>query len=177
MNHKAFTLIELLVVVLIIGILAAVALPQYQKAVWKSRTAQLYSSVQALSTAQETYFMANGNYATRFDELDLDFENLTPQTSIESPVVSSDDAIRGTNDMELIVNNGGSFVWSRGQFRRGPYLAAGITFVHKGDASLVGNMYCTEAVAKVSPAGKFCKNVMGISTTPTVSVGARFYKL
>ncbi len=176
-NTQAFTLIELLVVVLIIGILAAVALPQYQKSVWKSRTTQLYTAVKALATAQEAYFMANGNYATRFDELDLAFDNLDPKTSIESPVVSSDDAIRGTDDMELIVNNGGSFVWSRGQFRQGPYLAAGITFVHKGDASLVGNMYCTEAVAQVSPAGKFCKNVMGISAEPTVSVGARFYKL
>ena len=176
-NKQAFTLIELLVVVLIIGILAAVALPQYQKAVWKSRSAQLYTLVKALSTAQETYFMANGTYATRFDELDLSFENLAIKTSVETPTTSSDDAIRGTDDIELIVNNGGSFVWSRGQFRQGPYLAAGITFVHKGAASLVGNIYCTEAVAQVSPAGKFCKNVMGSSATPIISAGVRFYKL
>ena len=177
-NKQAFTLIELLVVVLIIGILAAVALPQYQKAVWKSRAAQLYTLVKALSTAQETYFMANGTYATRFDELDLSFENLALKTSVETPSTSSDDAVRGTDDIELIVNNAGSsFVFSRGQFRQGPYLAAGITFVHKGAASLVGNMYCTEAVAQISPAGKFCKNVMGSSATPVISAGIRFYKL
>ena len=66
-----FTLIELLVVVLIIGILAAVALPQYQKAVLKSRFATVKATVRALSDAQKTYFMANGEFAPRLDELDI----------------------------------------------------------------------------------------------------------
>ena len=71
-NKQAFTLIELLVVVLIIGILAAVALPQYQKVVWKSRGAQLLVAVQALHTAQKAYYLANGTWATTFDELSIE---------------------------------------------------------------------------------------------------------
>jgi len=67
-----FTLIELLVVVLIIGILAAVALPQYTLAVNKTRFASLRSTANALVKASEVYFLANGTWATDFDSLAAD---------------------------------------------------------------------------------------------------------
>ena len=59
-NKKAFTLIELLVVVLIIGILAAVAVPQYQKAVEKSHITEALTLLNSLQKATEVYLLANG---------------------------------------------------------------------------------------------------------------------
>ena len=71
-KNAGFTLIELLVVVLIIGILAAVALPKYQLAVAKSRAAAFMPPIRSVADANTRYYMANGEYATDFTQLDID---------------------------------------------------------------------------------------------------------
>ncbi len=75
-NNNAFTLIELLVVVLIIGILAAVAAPQYQAAVDKSRAGQVLSAIKAIQSAEEVFFLQNGYYTPNMEELDVEVADI-----------------------------------------------------------------------------------------------------
>lgn len=72
-TDKAFTLIEILVVVLIIGILAAIALPQYQKAVLKADLHRGINLVESLYQAQQAYYLATGDFAGDIDMLDVSF--------------------------------------------------------------------------------------------------------
>jgi len=63
-HRRGFTLIELLIVVVIIGILAAIAIPKFQSTKGKANAAALKSDLRNLATAQEAYFYDNSVYAT-----------------------------------------------------------------------------------------------------------------
>ena len=63
-NTKGFTLIELMIVVVIIGILAALAIPRFSKASDRAKEKEADGILKQVYTLQQTYYAQNGSYAT-----------------------------------------------------------------------------------------------------------------
>ena len=70
-TRTGFTLIELLIVVLIIGILAAIAIPKFQNSKGKAYASTLKSDLRNLATAQEAYYYEKSEYANAISLLDI----------------------------------------------------------------------------------------------------------
>ena len=86
-NRKGFTLIELLIVVVIIGILAAIAIPKFSSTKDKAYVAAMKSDLRNLVTAQESYFADNleyGNIATIGTSYQMS-QGVTVTTSLVTP--------------------------------------------------------------------------------------------
>ena len=173
---RGFTLIELLVVVLIIGILASIALPQYQKAVEKSKATQALTVLKSLVQAQKTYFMANGAYAKHFDELSVE---LPYRGNEQWANVSAIRDTRSNEDwsLQLWVTSQGAAAIYMGRLS-GKYKGAG--FVYKwggGSAQITCAERRSGGVVFEEPSGSYCQKIMGGTQTDAASGTMRSYLL
>ena len=166
-----FTLIELLVVVLIIGILAAVALPQYQKAVEKSRASEALPILKSVYQAAQAYYMANGEWPTKFDELAVEIP-WTGNVKWRNSSVMRDTRSNDLWSLQIYQETG--YGWSVIMGRiSGKYKGAGFS------VSEDGTWYCKERIADGvtfdGNEGDYCVKIMRCSGTPFSNWNGRSY--
>jgi len=85
-NRRGFTLIELLIVVVIIGILAAMAIPKFQASKGKAYYAGMTSDLHNLTTAQESYFYDKSAYTNNLAQLSFTPSHGDQVTIVEGTV-------------------------------------------------------------------------------------------
>jgi len=154
-TYTGFTLIELLVVVLIIGILSSIALPQYQKAVLKSRLATMMNNVKSITMALEEYYLANGQYPSD-DVSGLSLEITGCTTSASSGIFTCKNAIydyqESTNSQQF-----GGFLTN---FNGLGYVEWG---KHAKPAEKAGTRECWADSSQTTP-NKVCESMGGVKT-------------
>ena len=170
-----FTLIELLVVVLIIGILAAVAVPQYQKAVEKSKAAQALSFLKTVVQAEESFYMANGYYTSFFEKLDIELtwsgkQGFAPNWS---NAISNDEWSLQANLSEVSYTT----VDMVGVLRlTGEYKGAGFAYIMDSNHSTnyKSGLYCVERIEEgytfEKNKGDYCKLFGGTYVTSVIGL-------
>ena len=146
-KNAGFALVELLVVVLIIGILAAVALPQYEYAVNKALFQQAVVVGETIGKAQNVYYMANGKYATDFEDLDI---GLPPGFKISGTSMSN-------RKISCNTNNGGGRIYCVFVEKR----LNNVAYIHWPQT---GRRACVSFLRSDESTHKFCKKFTGKDT-------------
>ena len=180
-NKQAFTLIELLVVVLIIGILAAVAVPQYEKAVEKARAVNMISLLKPIYQAAQVYYLNNGTVPSSIDELDVALSAKQKQKYLCDNVYACANEDFGLQLYEASNNVKGVLaVKTAGKYRGAGF----IMFYDVGSRSDVkaGTLYCQERLLgsgdnsfQLSD-GAYCKKLFH-GGSPATPINARIYPL
>ena len=92
-NKKGFTLIELMIVIAIIGILAAIAIPQFSAYRTRSYNASANADLRSACTAQEAYYVDNSTYTNALADLTGDPYGLSTSPSVQLAIHSGNSTL------------------------------------------------------------------------------------
>ena len=150
--NQGFTLIELLVVVIIIGILAAVALPQYQTAVERSRATEALTQMNAIRTSAERYHSQHDSWPSSFNQLDVDI-----------PLISTN-TYGGKNFSITMATSGANFVITATRSRNSHAYTLTTTVSENANGTYDAVRKC-EATASDQEAADYCNAITGGNTS------------
>ncbi len=184
-KFSGFTLIELLVVVLIIGILAAIAVPRYQKVVKKNRALQLQILIKSIQEAEEAFLLANGTYSQCLNDLDINvLSSFTSLTETDGCVTS---ASKGTGDSKVTISV--SRYLDNGWLDKGATNWTVTAFL--GNYGVSGNggygvrfgfsdsqrepISCVEYACHTVEEGSFCRSILNVQGEMSQRSCLRFY--
>jgi len=111
---KGFTLIELLVVVLIIGILSAIALPQYTRAVWKARMAEPVMRMRAFEQALQEYYLETGGVIPGETDVYMEDRNSDIVAGLTKTANHKYSSKHFVYDTPNVTNDAGGIIWDLG---------------------------------------------------------------
>ena len=153
--NKGFTLIELLVVVLIIGILAAIALPQYQMAVGKSRFSELKTLTKKIQESAQRYYLVHNTYIGANEKLDIDIPDISIYPTSDSLIADT------TSKITCVIYN--ENVTLRVSCRK-EIFGVFVTYTANLESGLP--IFCTVATDEIkSLANKICQHDTGNSVS------------
>ena len=177
-NHKlGFTLLELLVVVLIIGILAAIALPQYRRSVEKSKATQALVILDSLRQSFNAYYLANGKYPTKFGDVDVSLSNMTGHVEQVNVGQGAKDTI-SDNNWSLQIQGDTTYYLIMMTRISGKYKGGGFIVSFFGTRLPAGTIECQERLTGgkfiISKSGIYCEEVMNATLLYKDSIAGNY---
>ena len=170
-HQKGFTLIELLVVVLIIGILAAVALPQYGKAVERARASEAFILLKSVHQAAQAYKLEHGTYPDSFDELAVNIP-WTGSTKFRDMGVMRDTRSNDLWSLQLYKETNWLSAIYLGRIS-GKYAGAGFLIYDGGGWQCIEKT--EEGVVFAGEEGDYCVKIMRTASSHETYENGRYY--